>query len=190
MIHGSIAAVVVFLLWVYVSSVILMYGVEFTAAYARLRRRRPRRDAGRGQRRGYEGLAVSGLRSTAAVVTLAILVCPHRQRPSTLVSVEAGDRDGKQANEQVRKQMPELSDAVTVRTSAIVGQRLARAATGPKYPYTFAVADTREINAFSLPGGPVWINRGVLSRRRTNRRWRRPGARDRAHRQRVTRPRS
>ena len=41
MIHGSIAAVVVFLLWVYVSAIILMYGVEFTAAYARLRRRRP-----------------------------------------------------------------------------------------------------------------------------------------------------
>jgi membrane protein len=40
-IHGSVAAVVVFLLWVYVSSVILMFGVEFTAAYARLRRRRP-----------------------------------------------------------------------------------------------------------------------------------------------------
>lgn len=39
--HGSIAAVVVFLLWVYVSSIILMYGVEFTAAWARLRRRRP-----------------------------------------------------------------------------------------------------------------------------------------------------
>jgi membrane protein len=37
-IHGSIAAVVVFLLWIYTSSVILMYGVEFTAAYARLRR--------------------------------------------------------------------------------------------------------------------------------------------------------
>jgi membrane protein len=41
LIHGSIAAVIVFLLWVYVSAVILMYGVEFTAAYARLRRRRP-----------------------------------------------------------------------------------------------------------------------------------------------------
>ena len=41
MINGSIAAVIVFLLWIYVSSVILMYGVEFTAAYARLRRRRP-----------------------------------------------------------------------------------------------------------------------------------------------------
>ena len=40
MIHGSITAVVVFLLWIYISAVILMYGVEFTAAYARLRRHR------------------------------------------------------------------------------------------------------------------------------------------------------
>jgi membrane protein len=40
-IHRSIAAVVIFLLWIYVSSIILMYGVEFTAGYARLRRRRP-----------------------------------------------------------------------------------------------------------------------------------------------------
>jgi membrane protein len=40
-IHGSIAAVVVFLIWVYVSAVILLYGVEFTASYARLRRHRP-----------------------------------------------------------------------------------------------------------------------------------------------------
>jgi membrane protein len=35
-IHGSIAAVVIFLLWIYVSAVILLYGVEMTAAYARL----------------------------------------------------------------------------------------------------------------------------------------------------------
>jgi membrane protein len=41
MINGSIATVVVFLLWIYLSAVILMYGVEFTASYARLRRRRP-----------------------------------------------------------------------------------------------------------------------------------------------------
>jgi membrane protein len=40
-VQGSIAAVVVFLLWIYISSVILMYGVEFTAAYARLLRLRP-----------------------------------------------------------------------------------------------------------------------------------------------------
>ena len=36
-VHGSIAAVVVFLIWVYVSSVLFLYGAEFTAAFARLR---------------------------------------------------------------------------------------------------------------------------------------------------------
>jgi membrane protein len=40
-VHGSISAVVAFLIWIYVSAVILLYGAEFTAAYARLRRRRP-----------------------------------------------------------------------------------------------------------------------------------------------------
>lgn len=40
-VHGSIAAVVVFLLWVYTSAVILLFGAQVTAAYARLRRRRP-----------------------------------------------------------------------------------------------------------------------------------------------------
>ncbi len=40
-VHGSIAGVVVFLLWVYVSAVVFLYGVEVTAAYARLRRHRP-----------------------------------------------------------------------------------------------------------------------------------------------------
>lgn len=40
LIHGSIAAVVVFLFWVYVNAVIFLYGVEYTAAYTRLRRHR------------------------------------------------------------------------------------------------------------------------------------------------------
>jgi membrane protein len=40
-VNGSIAVVVVFLIWVYTQAVILLYGVEFTAAYARLRRGRP-----------------------------------------------------------------------------------------------------------------------------------------------------
>lgn len=35
-IHGSVAAVVVFLLWIYVSAVILLYGVEMTAVYGRV----------------------------------------------------------------------------------------------------------------------------------------------------------
>lgn len=40
--HGSIAAVVAFLLWIYVSAVILLYGAEVSAAYARLRKALPK----------------------------------------------------------------------------------------------------------------------------------------------------
>jgi len=40
-VNGSISAVVVFLVWVYVQAVILLYGVQFTAAWARVRRGRP-----------------------------------------------------------------------------------------------------------------------------------------------------
>lgn len=36
LVHGSIAAVVVFLLWIYISAVVLLFGVEMTAAYVRL----------------------------------------------------------------------------------------------------------------------------------------------------------
>ena len=42
-VHGSVAAVVVFLLWIYVSSVVLLYGVEMSAAYVRLRALEARR---------------------------------------------------------------------------------------------------------------------------------------------------
>jgi YihY family inner membrane protein len=37
-VHGSIGAVVAFLVWVYLSAVILLYGVEVTASYAKVRR--------------------------------------------------------------------------------------------------------------------------------------------------------
>ena len=37
-IHGSIATVIVFLLWIYFSAVILLWGVEFTASYSKIRR--------------------------------------------------------------------------------------------------------------------------------------------------------
>jgi predicted Zn-dependent protease len=82
----------------------------------------------------------------------------------TLVSVEEEIAIGKQANAQVRSQTREVTDAQVVRYVRDVTRRLARAASGPKYPYSVAVADTREINAFALPGGPVWIHRGVLEK--------------------------
>lgn len=80
----------------------------------------------------------------------------------SLVSVNQEIEIGKQANAQVRKQVPEMSDAETVAYVRGVGKKLVAQAGGPKYPYSFAVADYREINAFALPGGPVWVHRGIL----------------------------
>jgi predicted Zn-dependent protease len=80
----------------------------------------------------------------------------------TLVSVEQEIAVGKQANAQFRKETPELTDVATVRYVRDLTRRLSRVATGPKYPYSVAIANTRELNAVALPGGPVWIHRGVL----------------------------
>ena len=80
----------------------------------------------------------------------------------TLVSVEDEIEIGRQANAQVRKEVPELRDTQATAYIRTIGQRLARHAQGPKYPYSFSVADFREINAFALPGGPVWVHRGVI----------------------------
>ena len=80
----------------------------------------------------------------------------------TLVSVEDEIAIGRQANAQVRQEVPEMRDEQTLAYVRTIGQRLVRQAPGPKYPYSFSAADYREINAFALPGGPVWLHRGVL----------------------------
>jgi predicted Zn-dependent protease len=96
---------------------------------------------------------------------LVLLVLSAASLPAiTLVSVEQEIAIGKQANARMRKETPEITDAAVVRYVRDVSGRLARAATGPKYPYSVAVSDSRDINAFALPGGPVWIHRGVLEK--------------------------
>lgn len=80
----------------------------------------------------------------------------------SLVSVQQEIEIGRETNAQVRKEVPEVRDADVTAYIRGIGQRLARQAAGPKYPYSFSMADYREINAFALPGGPVWVHRGVL----------------------------
>jgi len=80
----------------------------------------------------------------------------------TIVSVPQEIEIGREEQAQVRKQMAQLREPQVTAYITQIGRRLAAAAPGAKYPYSFTVANYREINAFSLPGGPVWINRGVL----------------------------
>jgi beta-barrel assembly-enhancing protease len=79
----------------------------------------------------------------------------------TLISVSDEITLGREAQKQVRASTPQV-DGATASYVASVGRQLAARARGPKYPYGFSVANYRDVNAFALPGGPVWINRGVL----------------------------
>ena len=79
-----------------------------------------------------------------------------------LVSVDQEIEIGREAQRQMRKQIPELRDPAAARYIRRIGERLVRHAGGPKYPYSFTVADRPEINAFALPGGPVWVHRGLV----------------------------
>ncbi len=80
----------------------------------------------------------------------------------SLISVNDEIALGKDAQREVRRQVPELRDGPAARYVSDIGRRLAARAAGPRYPYSFSIANHRELNAFALPGGPVWIHRGIL----------------------------
>jgi beta-barrel assembly-enhancing protease len=79
-----------------------------------------------------------------------------------LISVADEIAIGKQAQAEVRKETPQLRDDAVQTYVTRIGRRLAAQAKGARYPYSFSVANYREINAFALPGGPVWVNRGAI----------------------------
>jgi beta-barrel assembly-enhancing protease len=94
---------------------------------------------------------------TFSAIALAIgVVIP------SLISVKDEIALGREAQHQVKRDVPVLEDRAVVQYVARVGRRLVAHAGGPKYPYSFSIANDREINAFALPGGPVWINRGAI----------------------------
>ena len=69
---------------------------------------------------------------------------------------------GQQSAAQAEQQLPVLNDAQTNAYLNRIGQRLAANAGGPQFQYRFRVVNTSDINAFALPGGFVYINRGVI----------------------------
>src|SRR4029077_17022760 len=71
---------------------------------------------------------------------------------------------GKQAQKEVSRQMPVLPDSSPVtRYVQRLGQEWAAHAPGPnQWPFSFHVVNIKEINAFALPGGPVYVNVGTI----------------------------
>ena len=105
-------------------------------------------------------LAFNAMEMAAAVST------PQLPNPGdTGVSKQQQEQLGRKAMAEVYKQMPVLPDS-SPETQYVrqLGQKLV-AVIPPQYswPYEFHVVQQKEINAFALPGGPIFINVGTIT---------------------------
>src|SRR5581483_9214661 len=98
----------------------------------------------------------------AAVLAAQTVVTPPENKYTPEQDVELG----RQAAAQVREQLPILHDDAVTSYIEDIGRRLVEAIPPelrhPQFRYTFEVVDVREINAFALPGGPMFVNRGMI----------------------------
>jgi beta-barrel assembly-enhancing protease len=73
---------------------------------------------------------------------------------------------GREAAAEVRQQYPIIDDQRIARYLGKLGGRLVAAAppelNEPVYQYSFTPVNLKEINAFALPGGPMFVNRGMF----------------------------
>lgn len=109
------------------------------------------------------------IRSTALLLCLFLVTPPQveaRYKPKygwNLFSREQEVQVGQQTSAEVERQLPVLSSSDPVsRYIQRLGRDLAAQAPPPEYPFTFKVVNQKEINAFALPGGPVYINLGTI----------------------------
>ena len=103
-----------------------------------------------------------------ASVTLAGSAAAHTTitPPKNSYSPQQDVTLGRQAAGEVRQQFPLLNDERTENYVENIGQRLIEHIPSnlrqPAFRYSFDVVNLRDINAFALPGGPMFLNRGML----------------------------
>lgn len=106
-------------------------------------------------------------RFAALIVALTIVAgavdAQTRVNPGfNLFSPEQDVEIGRQSAAEVQRQMPVLNDREVEAYVNRIGQKLAANTAGPRFPYEFRVVNASEINAFALPGGPIYLNRGII----------------------------
>jgi predicted Zn-dependent protease len=70
---------------------------------------------------------------------------------------------GKEADEEIVGEVGLYDDPAVQAYVAELGKRLAVSSERPNLPWTFKVLDDPAINAFALPGGYVYVTRGILT---------------------------
>lgn len=79
-----------------------------------------------------------------------------------LMSPEQDVAIGRQNAAHIEREMRMLPDQVVQQYVNNIGKRLAAQAPGEKFPYQFKVVDVKEINAFALPGGFLYVHTGAI----------------------------
>lgn len=69
---------------------------------------------------------------------------------------------GKEAAAQVEQQMPVVRDQELTDYVQSIGRKLAQSKEAAGFPYSFKVINDPSINAFALPGGPMYIHTGLI----------------------------
>ena len=69
---------------------------------------------------------------------------------------------GQQSAMEAERQLPMVRDSQIEDYVNNIGQKLAANAGGPKFQYRFRVVNQSDINAFALPGGFIYLNRGII----------------------------
>jgi len=70
---------------------------------------------------------------------------------------------GQQQDAEIRREMGVYDDPALQRYVNDIGQELARVSHRPNLPWTFTIVDSPAINAFALPGGYIYLTRGILA---------------------------
>jgi hypothetical protein len=84
-----------------------------------------------------------------------------------LLSPQQDVEIGRQSAVEVERQLPLLDEGAAADYVAALGARLAQNAPGEGFEYRFKVIDASDLNAFALPGGYIYLNRGVLESARS-----------------------
>ena len=105
---------------------------------------------------------IAAMLMTAAIASAQTKINPGFNLFSAAQDVEIGTASSAEAD----RQLPLVSDRAVVAYVNEIGQRLAAHAGGPGFTYQFRVVNASDMNAFALPGGFVYINRGILDEAR------------------------
>src|SRR5215213_5159359 len=115
--------------------------------------------------RTFATLAVAAALTTGAATQTKIVAPNNKYSPADDVKL------GREAAAQAKKELPMLNDERVDDWVEDIGARLAQAIPPEfqhqEFKYTFDVVNQSDINAFALPGGPMFLNRGMIEKAKT-----------------------